>query len=130
MNLNSNRVRGLLFALLVAGASFAAASCSSDDDEDALPTVDCATATVPTFANVSAFSTVCTACHDSAKTGTSRENAPVDINFDMYTAAKAHAQKAVSEVFNGAMPPNNDNGTLTEAQKQDLYAWGLCGTPQ
>lgn len=129
MNLSpSKKIRTLLFALLATGAAFAA-SCSSDE-EGSLPTVDCATATVPTFANVTIFSTVCTGCHSSTKTGTERKNAPVGLDFDTYTAAQPHAQKAVSEVYDGSMPPNGANANLTEAQKQELYAWGLCGTPQ
>jgi uncharacterized membrane protein len=129
MNLwSSKKIRTLLFALLVAGSSVAA-SCSSDE-EGSLPTVDCATATVPTFANVTVFSAVCTTCHASTKTGTARKNAPVGLDFDTFAAAQPHATKAVSEVFDGSMPPNGANAQLTEAQKQELYAWGLCGTPQ
>ena len=124
----SKNLRTLLFALLVAGASLAA-SCSSDE-EDALPTVDCATATVPTFANVSVFSAVCTTCHSSTKTGAARNAAPVGLDFDTFAAAQPHATKAVSEVFNGAMPPNGASAQLTETQRTELYAWGLCGTPQ
>jgi uncharacterized membrane protein len=130
MNLwSSKKIRALLFTLLAVGAT-AAASCSSEDEETTLPTVDCATATVPTFANVTVFSAVCTGCHASTKTGTARKNAPVGLDFDTFTAAQPHAQKAVSEVFDGSMPPNGANATLTETQKQELYAWGLCGTPQ
>jgi uncharacterized membrane protein len=131
MSLNSaKRVRTLLFTLLVAGASLAAASCSSDSDEDSVPTVDCATATVPTFANVTVFSTVCTGCHASTKTGAARNLAPVGLDFDTFASAQPHARKAVSEVYTGAMPPNGANADLTEAQKTELYNWGLCGTPQ
>jgi uncharacterized membrane protein len=132
MNLNSaKRIRTLVFALLAVGAA-GAAGCSSDDDGGGAPTIDCsAVASVPTFAQVSVFTSTCNSCHSSTKTGADRKNAPVDINFDDYASAKAHANTAQSEVAGGDMPPATYTGPKpTEAQKTELYTWAQCETPQ
>jgi len=102
---------------------------SEDEEEEELPEVDCSL-TVPTFDQVTAFSQVCTNCHSSTLTGDARNDAPEDINFDDYASAKAHAEKAAEEVFEGAMPPASANEMLTADQEQDLYLWALCGTPE
>jgi uncharacterized membrane protein len=107
------------------------AACGSDSDEAlSLPTIDCAAdaGAVPSYSNVEAFKT-CTACHSSKLSGSARMDAPSDINFDSYDAAKAEAEKAVSEVHGGSMPPADSKLTLTQGAKEDLYRWGLCGTP-
>lgn len=115
------RIAMLMFVLCLG-------ACGSDE-EDALPTVDCKSdAAVPTYSQVEAFTT-CTACHSSTLSAANRKEAPADINFDTYEGAKAHAQKAVSEVFGGAMPPADSKLTISESAKDNLYRWGLCGTP-
>jgi uncharacterized membrane protein len=114
-------------AMLLLAVMFAA--CGSSDEPLSLPTVDCKSdAGVATFSQVDAFTT-CIACHSSKLSGTARKEAPVDINFDVYESAKAHAEKAVSEVHSGAMPPADSKLTLAEPAKDELYLWGLCGTP-
>jgi mono/diheme cytochrome c family protein len=108
------------------------AACGSSGEEAlSLPTVDCKSdAGVATFSQVDAFTT-CASCHSSKLSGAAaRKNAPADINFDVYDSAKAHAEKAVSEVNSGAMPPADSKLTLAESAKDELYRWGLCGTPQ
>jgi len=105
-------------------------ACGSDDSEEAeLPEVDCS-GTIPTFAQVDAFSDVCTNCHSTGLTGALRNDAPEDINFNDYASAKAHAEKAAEEVFEGAMPPADSSEMLEEAQKEQLYLWALCGQPE
>lgn len=120
-------IRWLTCILLVATL----AACSSEDEEEGedLPEVDCAGA-IPTFDQVTAFSEVCTNCHSTTLTGDARNDAPEDINWDDYASAKAHAEKGAEEVFEGEMPPEGSNETLTTAQKDDLYLWALCGTPE
>ena len=113
-------------SLVLLGSAFAA-GCGGDDEEG-LPTVDCS-GTIPKFSEVALFSDSCSNCHGQDLAGTARNGAPVDINFDSYDSAKAHAEKAASEVYNGAMPPTG-NEDFSEAQKQQLYLWSLCGTPQ
>jgi hypothetical protein len=120
------------------------ASCSSDDKaepaaEDTLPAVNCATETVPTFAQVTVFNKTCVNCHSSTKTGDARkgmglEPAPADINFDTYAAAKVSAIPAAEELFEddrGAMPPEDSSlMAATAAEKHEVLVWAKCGTPQ
>jgi uncharacterized membrane protein len=117
-----------LFTMLLAGAVLFGGwtGCSGDDEEDELPEVDCDTGAVPTFDEVTAFDK-CASCHDSAKTGAARMNAPTAINFDSYDGAEPHATKAAEEVNEGAMPPANSGITLTASEKETLYRWALCG---
>jgi uncharacterized membrane protein len=129
------------FAFL--GLLLLTASCSSTDDpktsEEALPEVDCTKETVPKFSEVTIFQKTCVTCHSSAKTGDARkgagaEAAPVTINYDTYAAAKANAESAAEELFEGdrgAMPPE-DSGldAATEAEKHQVLVWAQCGTPE
>ena len=104
---------------------FAVACTTGGNGDLQLPdNVDC-NGTPPTFAQVTGL-TKCAACHDSNKTGAARQKAPGDIDFDTQAGAEAHAEKAASEVNTGAMPPASSGITLTDAEKQQLYAWALC----
>src|SRR5688500_1079200 len=109
------------------------AACSSEDEaEDEaknLPDVDCSQ-DVPAFDEVTAFSQVCSNCHSTTLSGDDRNGAPSEINWDDYASAKAHAEEGAQEVFEGEMPPEGSNQTLTAAQEEDLYLWALCGTPE
>jgi uncharacterized membrane protein len=120
-------IRWLTCILLV--ATLAACSSEDEEEEEELPEVDC-TAEIPTFDEVTAFSEVCTNCHSTTKSGEARNGAPADINWDDYESAKANAEEGAHEVFEGEMPPEESNETLTTAQKDDLYLWALCGTPE
>lgn len=91
------------------------------------PTVDCSTATVPTYSQLAIWST-CTDCHAKTASGGARQGAPSDVNFDTYQAATASAEKAAATVNGGSMPPGNERQPTTD-QKTALYAWALCGTP-
>lgn len=131
--------------LLVLGLVVFAAGCSGSDDgekpeeEVQLPAVNCATETVPTYAQVTLFHTTCVNCHSSTKTGDDRkgmgaEKAPSDVNFDTYAAAKTSAILAAEELYEdarGAMPPE-DSGlpVATDAEKKEVLVWAKCGTPQ
>jgi hypothetical protein len=127
MNLVSRKLRLSLLALgLLTGGAALAAGCGGEDSS--LPTVDCKAQAIPTFANVKLLSDTCSGCHASTLTGADRSGAPATINFDKYDDAKAHAEGAVSEVYGGSMPPGG--GELPADQKQELYLWALCGTPQ
>jgi uncharacterized membrane protein len=86
---------------------------------------DCA-GSVPAYEDVAAFDK-CVMCHDSMKAQAQRNAAPLDINFDTQTSAQAHAMQAVSMVKAGVMPPIPSGLTLTEAEKQQLYSWAMCG---
>jgi uncharacterized membrane protein len=102
--------------------SMLAAGCSSSTDTP--NSVDC-NGTPPSYDDVTAF-TKCVACHDSKKTGAARVKAPANINFDTAEAALASADKAVSEVMKGDMPPRDSGVTLTDAERQQLYEWAMC----
>jgi hypothetical protein len=104
-----------------------------------LPSVNCATETVPTYAQVSIFHTTCINCHSSTKTGDARkgngaEIAAVTVNFDTYAAAKASAIPAAEELYEdarGAMPPEDSGlAAATEAEKKQVLVWAKCGTPE
>lgn len=105
-------------------------ACGDDDAEEEdegseeLPEVDCSK-DVPTYAQVAAIE-ICTNCHSSELSGAARNNAPADDNFDTYAGAEEKATEMVEEVFGGDMPPKG-TFTLTDAQKQELYLWALCG---
>ena len=108
-----------------------ASGSSATEEEELPPVVDCSTAQpVPAFAQVQAFQTVCSNCHSSAKTGSARNGAPSEINFDQYSSAYAHAEQAAIEVNAGAMPPASAQLALTEVQKAALFGWAMCGAPQ
>jgi hypothetical protein len=84
---------------------------------------------IPTYDEVAAFDT-CTNCHSSDRMGEARNDAPEEFNFDTYAAAMHEPEEVAHEVFEGAMPPADSGFSLSEEDKQDLYRWALCGTPQ
>jgi uncharacterized membrane protein len=108
-----------------------AVGCGDDaeDEEHALPDVDCEGADVPAFDEVAAFDK-CTVCHSSELSGEDRMDAPEDDNWDDYEEAAEHAEEIAHEVFEGEMPPEDSGITLTAAEEEDLYLWALCGTPE
>jgi uncharacterized membrane protein len=107
----------------VAAALMFTPACGGGDD---LPDIDCAAVTPPAFADVAALDS-CTICHSSTLQGPSRSGAPAGVDYDTYAAAMANAEEGVEEVYADRMPPV---GSLNEQDKQDFYAWALCGTPQ
>jgi hypothetical protein len=83
---------------------------------------------VPTFAEVQAFDQVCILCHDSSLTTLEERNdAPLSINFDTFQAASRNPELSAHEVFVGDMPPLDSGVPISEPQKDELYAWTLCG---
>ena len=115
-----------LAALLLLATAPLLPACEDGGGSDGK--IDCATATVPKFADLTAFDK-CTACHSSTLTGAARNAAPADINYDNYADAKNHAQIAMSEVEEGAMPLAG-SPQLTDAEKTQIYTWATCDTPQ
>jgi uncharacterized membrane protein len=119
-------IRHLTLALLLSAPFLPA--CDDGGDEEEGPDVDCATATVPKFAEMTAWAK-CTNCHSSALTGAARNAAPEGINYDNFGDARNNAELAMHEVFEGEMPlPGSPQ--LTEQEKQQIYNWASCGTPQ
>lgn len=111
--------RALALSLAIAGLTLAA--CGED-----LPSVDCTTTPVPTYAQVNAFTVSCNTCHASTLSGAARFGAPPGVDYDTYAVAKIHAEDAALEVFAGRMP---ETGALPDGDADVLYRWALCGTP-
>ena len=111
------------------GVALIAMGCGGGDDTEASPEVDCSSASVPGFMDVSAFG-VCINCHNSGLSGPDRNGAPSSYNFDQYDSASEHAADIVKQVSSGFMPPIKSGYTLTAQQKEQLYAWAECGAPE
>lgn len=82
---------------------------------------------MPKYAEMTAAWGKCTNCHSSTLTGGSRAGAPTGIDFDKYDAAVMDADRALSEVESGAMPPG---GGLSGSEKTQIINWASCDTPQ
>ena len=121
---------GLVVLLACAGAW----ACGDDSGtiEGGPPEVECPSdaSDVPSFAEVDAFSEVCTQCHDSSLSGAARRNAPKHLNFDEYEVAHANAERIATEVYWGNMPPSGSKLTLTMEQIDELFVWAMCGAPE
>lgn len=109
-------------AFLVLSLIHLLAACTSPSS------VDCAKVTVPKYTEMTAWAR-CVACHSSSLSGASRAGAPSGIDFDNYDAALADADRALSEVEAGAMPPSG-NPKLSAAEKDQIINWASCDTPQ
>jgi hypothetical protein len=120
-------------AFLVAGLGL---GCKS---EGPLPKVDCATATVPKYSELTILK-VCNQCHSTALTGSARHDADGDVNYNTFADAKRSAESGAREINGGDMPPSDAaedlassgglDHTITEDEKTAYYAWALCGTPE
>jgi hypothetical protein len=124
----------LAFATLAGGLGL---GCK---DEGPLPKVDCnMVSTVPKYSELTILK-VCNQCHASTLSGKNRYDAPNDVNYDVFAAAKAKAEDGAREVNGGDMPPSDADKDLAEVggldhtisaeEKTAFYQWALCGTPQ
>lgn len=108
-------------------------SCGSDDgggsEQTSEPQINCDDETVPSYSEVRAFN-VCTNCHSSENEGLERHGAPSSLNFDSYEGAADAATRIESQVSMGSMPPASSGFSLTAAEKDELYVWVECGTPE
>jgi uncharacterized membrane protein len=91
--------------------------------------IDCEQEMVPSFAEVRAFD-VCTNCHSSENEGLERNGAPPSLNFDVYEIAADTAPRMVNQVSMGHMPPPSSGFSLTPEEKDELFVWAECGTPE
>ncbi len=119
-------LRTLSLALLLSAPLLPA--CDSGESEDG-PDVDCDAVTVKKFSEITAWAK-CVSCHNSQLTDASaRQAAPLGIDFDTYSSARANAQTAMHEVYEGEMPPASST-QLTAEEKEQIYNWASCDTPQ
>jgi hypothetical protein len=121
-----HRMRLSLLALAL--APLFVVGCGSDDGNGTgIPEVDCSEP-VPRFAEVLAFPRTCNSCHSVAISDDDpRRMAPPGMNFDLYSSAVEYAEEAAITVNEGTMPVT---GGIRTSDKEDLYLWALCGTPQ
>jgi len=118
----------VLGALLLFLPGCGGADGEGSEDSEA-PEIDCEHETVPTYAQVRAFN-VCTNCHSTANEGLERNGAPPSLNFDVYAIASDAAPRIVNQVSMGNMPPASSGFSLTAEEKDELFVWAECGTPE
>ncbi|WAK00954.1 c-type cytochrome [Methylobacter sp. YRD-M1] len=77
------------------------------------------------------FATNCLACHASNLTGSARNGAPPDVNWDTYEATRPNAERAiVTAVEEMTMPPIASGPLLNEDQRTAMLAWQSAGFPR
>ena len=109
------------------GVVAAGVACSPGPEPDeTVPVVDCAAVEIPSYSALEILPS-CTNCHATTLTGANRQGAPPEFDYDTYEVAAYTAMPAAIEVHAGAMP---FTGVVTEEEKEDFYAWALCGTPE
>jgi uncharacterized membrane protein len=85
--------------------------------------------TVKKFSEITAWAK-CVGCHNSQLTDpVARQSAPVGIDFNIYSSARTNAETAQHEVFEGEMPPAA-SAQLTAEEKDQIYNWASCDTPE
>lgn len=122
-----------LSLLVLTLSSLTLTACPGEGEEEggdasATAGADCS-APVPTFTQLAPVFAKCTNCHASTKMDADRMGAPVGYDFDVYDSAVAEAEEARELVENDAMPPA-PNPKLTAEEKEMLYKWVECGTPE
>jgi hypothetical protein len=110
----------------IAGALSLSAGCSSDDASE--PT-ECTTSDALSYEGFGGpfFLNWCTGCHSSKLPEGSRQDAPVEINFDTVNDIRSHRSKIVDKaVHSHKMPPA---GGPSDADRELLGQWLGCGAP-
>jgi len=102
-------------------------ACGGDDADDEEPTGSACDA-APSFDEVTAFTQVCTSCHDSSLPYEARNGAPLNYDFDQYETARNEAQEIALAVDAGYMPP--PGYSISEEQKAQVLLWVECGAPE
>jgi hypothetical protein len=113
MNIKSSLI--LLFSLLITGPAFAIDPVYEG----------------PNGIRANVFATDCLGCHTSHLTGSARNGAPADVNFDTYEATLPNAEHAiVAAVEQRSMPPSTSGPSLNEEQRTAMLAWQSAGFPK
>ncbi|MCB9655663.1 MAG: hypothetical protein H6729_16185 [Deltaproteobacteria bacterium] len=68
----------------------------------------------------------CEGCHASTLSGSDRNNAPSNLNFDDLALVRKEASEMYEEVDSGDMPPT---GALSSTDKEAIRVWLACGAP-
>jgi hypothetical protein len=144
-------VRKLLAISMVAGVVAAlGVGSSACDGGGEIPKIDCMKTPPKKWSELTIL-VKCTNCHKSTRSpiGTandqpdgSRHGATENYDYDSYDSTRMNSDQAQSDVAGVGlhlMPPTDDpqwkvDGggpppEVTEADKQDFYAWVQCGTP-
>lgn len=121
-----------------AGIVIVVVACSDPIEEDAAgPTgsvcPEGSTLTYETFGRPF-MTNYCIRCHSSALTGSAREGAPSDHNFDTLAGIDSTAAEHIDEEaaagplrVNTSMPPGAP--LPSESERRQLGEWLACGTP-
>jgi uncharacterized membrane protein len=129
---NSTGSAWTAWLLLVAAASLfdcsGGAANGSRSQTSSNNQVNCATAPVPKFSELTGFSR-CTTCHASTRTDEGRMSAPSSVNFDTYDAAKANVASGLSELEGQSMPPSG-NPAPSQQEVDAIRRWANCGAPR
>jgi hypothetical protein len=123
----SKYVLGLFSAITMIAIASASGGCG--DDSGTNPDgIDCETATVKGYAELTSAFAKCNNCHSTELEGAqARQAAPEGYDYNTYEVAKAHPVELIEQVEADLMPfaPPELVGT----EKQDLLTWATCGTP-
>lgn len=78
------------------------------------------------------FATNCLFCHSSELTGSQRNGAPSNVNWDTFSAATARGDRAIVRAVNQMSMPPSFSGipTLNQEQKEAILAWQQADFPR
>ena len=101
-------------------------ACDADGEgeEEELPAVECASAEVPVFEEMTVWNS-CIGCHSSTLSGAARQGAPVDFNYDSLEEAMFDPLETAESVIDGSMPPA---GALSAEDMELINVWAQCGS--
>ncbi|MCB9755230.1 MAG: hypothetical protein H6713_35270 [Myxococcales bacterium] len=117
----------LLFTMISFTFAMGVACDENEDGDEELPAVDCETVEVPRYSEMAEVWNNCVGCHSSMFSGSARQDAPAEFDYDSYEAALFDPVETVEVVLEGEMPPT---GELSAEAKEMLNVWAQCGTPE
>ncbi len=106
----------LVFAIAAVGST---ASCGGEDLGECPPDSDAQQAEGRSVVQVQ-----CVRCHSKALSGSQRQDAPEDLNFDDLSIVREEAETMYGEAKEGEMPPE---GPLSAESIEAMRVWLACG---
>lgn len=108
-------------------------ACGGGTDDGVFTESLCPTTDPPTYAGfgMAFMESYCVSCHDAAKTGAMREDAPVTIDFDtlanlrMWTS-QIDKQAAIGPAATNRLMPPGDHPTPTDDERRRLGEFIAC----